>query len=83
MMYMQKADTNGNKTQPHTNMKITTLQIRMHGDEDDLYVFNGYHDLNALFPFIKKWLDDWDLDYDDENETWFKTINQTTFDKLI
>ena len=65
------------------NNKITILQIRMYGDENDVYVFQGYHDLNALFPFIENWVDGFDLNYDDEGETWFKTITQSTFDKLL
>ena len=63
--------------------KITVLKIRMHGDEDDVYVFDGWHTINDVTPFIKNWVSGFDLDYDDEGESWFKDVYRTNFDKLV
>ena len=65
------------------NDKITILQLRMYAEEDDVYVFQGYHDLNALFPFIINWCNRSSLNYEDENQSWFKTITQSTLHKLL
>ena len=64
-------------------MKITILQIRAHGDEDDVYVFEGWHDEDALMPFIKNWCNGFNLNYDDPDDTWFKTVHLSYFDKLL
>ena len=65
------------------NNKITILQIRMSGDEDDVYVFEGWHTINDVTPFIEDWVKGFNLDYSDEGETWFKDVYRTTFDKLL
>jgi len=92
MTYTQKADTNGKPTTTHQrpehviitahllNMKITVLKIRMSGDEDDVYVFENWHEKSTLQPFIKNWCKDYDLSYEDQNETWFYDSWQTSTD---
>lgn len=55
----------------------------MHGDEDDVYVFEGWHDEDALMPFIENWCNGFNLNYDDPDDTWFKTVHLSYFDKLL
>lgn len=64
-------------------MKITTLQIAVSGEAEDFYVFEGWHDDNALIPFIKDWCLPVGLNYEDRDQSWYMMMNHTTFDKLL
>jgi hypothetical protein len=64
-------------------MKITVIKIGKSGDEDDVYVFKNWLDKSTLQPFIKQWCKDYDLPYEDQNETWFYDSYQTCTDEHL
>ena len=63
-------------------MKITILEIRLSMQEDNVYVFKSWVDPKKLQPFIKQWLNDWDLKQKDQNDTWSLEISHTKITKL-
>lgn len=58
-------------------MKITILKIRESGEEDNVYVFENWHERHKLQPFIKKWCEWVELLYKDHDETWYYDIFHT------
>jgi hypothetical protein len=65
------------------NNKITTLQIAVSGEAEDFYVFEGWHDDEALKPSIQLWCNQNGLNYEDFDQSWYMMMNHTTFDKLV
>lgn len=63
-------------------MKITILEIRLSMQEDNVYVFKGWIDSKKLQPFIKQWLNDWEVEQKDQNDTWSLEISHTKITKL-
>tara|TARA_B100000963_G_scaffold360669_1_gene392469 strand:- start:3302 stop:3496 length:195 start_codon:yes stop_codon:yes gene_type:complete len=63
-------------------MKITILEIRLSMQEDNVYVFKDWVNPKKLQPFIKQWLNDWDLKQKDQNDTWSLEISHTKITKL-
>ncbi len=62
--------------QPIKNMKITTLHLTDYS-YDHFETFDGWLEDTDLLNYIQKWCEDNQVDYNDEDNAWTKSIKQT------
>ena len=62
--------------QPIKNMKITTLHLTDYS-YDHFETFDGWLEDTDLLNYIQKWCEDNQIDYNDEDNAWTKSIKQT------